>query len=63
MLESTAVLGTAFTEAPGALVSTSSRTITAPAIGTQQFYRLRSCTTLSITDISVTNGLVVLHYQ
>ena len=52
-----------FVDAIGQSVDLSTKTITAPLSGRQQFYRIRAATVLTITSITISGGNVVIKYN
>ncbi len=52
-----------FVDAIGQSINLSTKTITAPMSGRQQFYRIRATTALTITNITVSGGNVVIKYN
>lgn len=61
-LLSSATVGGSYTEDPAAIVDAGSRTITVPASGSARFYRLSSGTALTISNFSVSGGIVTMKY-
>lgn len=62
-LVSAAVVTGPYTDAVGQSVNLATKTITVPASGSLQFYRIRSTTALTITGITVSAGNVVITYN
>jgi hypothetical protein len=52
-----------YTDAPGQSLDVAARTITVPASGKVQFYRIISGAALAITSMTITGGSVVIRYQ
>ena len=52
-----------YTDAAGASVNPATRTITVPMSGSMQFYRVRSDTALTITNITISGSSVILMYN
>lgn len=63
VLQSADIVTGPYTDTAGAVVDTSTKTITAPAPSGNQFYRLRACDLLRITSITRNGTSVILHYQ
>lgn len=61
-LFSSATVDGPYTEETAAIVDAGSRTITVPASGATRFYRLSSPTALTISNLSVSGGIVTLKY-
>jgi ice-binding like protein len=62
-LISAVVVGGPYVDAIGQSVNLLTKTITAPLSGRQQFYRIRATTALTITNITVSGGNVVIKYN
>ena len=62
-LISAVVLTGPFVDAIGQSLNLSTKTITAPVSGRQQFYRIRAATVLTITNITISGGNVVIKYN
>jgi len=60
VLQSSAVLAGPYTDAPGQSANLQTRTITVPQSGSMQFYRIRAATGLTITNITLSGGNVVI---
>jgi len=63
VLQSSAVLAGPYTDASGQSLNVATKTITAPASGSMQFYRIRSGTALSIKNINTSGGNVAITYN
>jgi len=63
VLQSSAVLAGPYTDASGQSLNAATKTITAPASGNMQFYRIRSGTPLTIKTITTSSGNVVINYN
>ena len=62
-LVSAAVVTGPYVDAIGQSLNVSTKTITAPLSGRQQFYRIRAATALTITKITLSGGNVVITYN
>jgi len=62
-LVSAAVANGPYVDAIGQSLNVSTKTITAPMSGNQQFYRIRAATALTITKITLSGGNVVITYN
>ena len=62
-LVSATVVSGPYTDAVGQSVNLATKTITAPMSGDMQFYRIRSGTALTIMNITVSGGNVVIAYN
>jgi type VI secretion system secreted protein VgrG len=62
-LVSAVVVTGPYTDAVGQSVNLETKTITVPASGSMQYYRIRSGTALTITGITVSGGNVVITYN
>ena len=62
LVSATVVTGP-YTDAVGQSANLATKTITAPTSGAMQFYRIRSGTALTITNITVSGGNVVITYN
>ena len=62
LVSATVVTGP-YTDAVGQSANLATKTITAPTSGAMQFYRIRSGTALTITNITVSGGNVVIAYN
>jgi len=62
LVSATAVTGP-YTDAVGQSVNPATKTITAPKSGDMQFYRIRSGTALTITNITVSGANVIITYN
>jgi hypothetical protein len=63
ILVSAGVVTGSWTDAAGQSLNLATKTITVPTSGSVQFYRIRSGTALTITEISVSGGNVVITYN
>jgi len=63
VLQSSAVLAGPYTDASGQSLNVATKTITAPASGSMQFYRIRSGTALTIKNINTSGGNVAITYN
>ncbi len=63
ILASAAEVTNLFTDAAGHSVNLTTKTITVPLSGSRQFYRIRSGTALTIANITVNGGNVVITYD
>jgi len=62
-LQSTAALTDSFTDAAGQSIILATLTITVPQNGNTQFYRIVADTELTLTNITVSGGSVVIKYN
>jgi hypothetical protein len=62
-LVSAAVVTGPYTDAVGQSINVEAKTITVPLSGAMQFYRIRSVTALTITNITISGGNVVITYS
>jgi len=62
LISATALTGP-YVDAIGQSINLLSKTITAPMSGPQEFYRIRATTALTITNITVSGGNVVIKYN
>jgi len=63
ILVSAAVAAGPYTDASGHSVDATTRTITVPVSGSMQYYRIASATALTITNITISGGNVVITYN
>jgi hypothetical protein len=62
-LVSAAVVTGPYTDAVGQSINLETKTITVPLSGAMRFYRIRSVTALTITNITISGGNVVITYN
>ena len=63
VLQSAAALTGPYTDAAGQVANVATKTITVPRSGIMEFYRIRSTTALTITNLTISGGNVVITYN